>query len=669
MRGRQAAWVIAWLLVIANTAPAADLRVVPRSSEAFIQPYNWTGVYVGGHVGAGFSYRDWAKADGSTSEAGDAEILGGQVGFNYQVGRVVAGVEADASWGNLKDENLCPDGNNACWTRQKWLATVTGRIGITYDMALFYLKGGVAFTRADHFITAQIPSPLDERGGGSRTGRTFGAGMEYALGNSWTMRLEYDYLDFGSRSVEMTNIATGQFAENVLVRQKAHEVKLGLNYLFNANNWMTAFAQKKSSGPEPKRAGLPAPLDSPPFPSGDWPLGGSQLIGVPDTSVGPLMKALYDGPNGQAWKDSRIKIYGWAEVGANGSNSSQSLAPAGYPIRPNKFELDQLVFRIERLPDTVQRDHVDWGFNVTNVYGLDYRYTIMKGIFSDQLLNKNRTYGYDVPTFYGELYFPQIAEGMNVRVGRYLSVPDIETQMAPGNYLYTHSLLYIFDPFTQMGVVNTIKLNSQWLIQFGAHAGNDVAAWEKQDAKFTPMACVRWTSRDNNDSIYPCINSINNGKYAYDNIQMFVTTWSHKFTSKWSMQTEAYYTYQRDVPSVYGPLPIEPNTNGAVCPFGQVSCFAPAWAIVNYQNFKISKSDYFVIRNEYFDDARGQRTGTQTKYSTHSIGWGHWFNVWGENTALFRPELRYEHSYNAPAYDHGTKKDQLIVAADLVLMY
>src|SRR5271165_3576385 len=57
--------------------------------------------------------------------------------------------------------------------------------------------------------------------------------------------------------------------------------------------------------------------------------------------------------------------------------------PAGYPIRPDRVELDQLVFRIERLPDTVQSDHVDWGFNVTNVYGLDYRYTIMKGILSD----------------------------------------------------------------------------------------------------------------------------------------------------------------------------------------------------------------------------------------------------------------------------------------------
>jgi opacity protein-like surface antigen len=666
---RLAACAILAMMTAGSVAAAADIAVPMRNSAA-PGAYDWTGIYLGGHFGAGFSYRNWTLADGATAEAGDAAMVGGQIGLNYQLGKWVVGAEGGLSWGNLKDESVCPDGTNTCWTSETWLATVTGRIGYAFDPALFYLKGGAAFTRTDYFKTAQIVSVFDETGGGRRNGWTVGAGMEYALRRNWTLKLEYEYLEFGSRSFAMTNVATGVFAENVVVRQTAHEVKLGINYLFNAGNWKAVFPpSSKASEPEPKRLGLAAPLDSPPFPSGDWPLGGSQLIGVPDTAVGPLMKWLYDGSNGQAWKDSRIKIYGWGEVGANASTSSQSLAPAGYPLHPDRVELNQLVFRIERLPDTAQNDHVDWGFNVTNLYGLDYRYTIMKGIFSDQLLSKNRAYGYDVPTFYGELYFPQVARGMNVRVGRFLSVPDIETQMAPGNYLYTHSLLYIFDPFTQMGIVSTVKLNDQWLVQFGAHAGNDVAAWEKTDAKFTPVACVRWTSRDNDDSIYPCVNSINNGEYAYDNIQMFVTTWSHRFSTTWSMQTEAYYAYQRDVPSVFGPLPVEPNTNGAVCPFGQVSCFAPAWSVVNYQNFKISKSNYFVMRNEYFDDTRGQRTGTQTKYSTHSVGWGHWFNVWGENTGLFRPELRYEHSYNAPAYNLGTRKDQLILAADVILLY
>jgi opacity protein-like surface antigen len=664
--------IAAVVLLAGSSAHAAD-TAGPVKAARLARSYSWTGFYVGGHIGAGFSYRDWTLREGATAEAGDVAMLGGQIGYNYQIGRWVVGVEGDAAWGNLKDESVCPDGVNACWTRQNWLATVTGRVGYAFDQALFYLKGGAAFTHAEYFKTTPIPSGLDERGGGRRDGWTAGAGMEYALWNNWTMRLEYDYLDFGTRTFALDNIAAGTFVENVTVRQKAHEVKLGVNYLFNGSRWppISSAPQKgeAASEPEPKRLSLPAPLDSPPFPSAEWPLGGSQLIGVPDTAVGPLMKGLYDGPNGQAWKDSRIKLYGWAEIGANASTSTKSLTPAGYPIHPNRVELDQFVFRVERLPDTAQKDHVDWGFNVTNVYGLDYRYTIMKGIFSDQLLKKNRTYGYDVSTFYGELFFPQIAEGMNVRVGRFLSVPDIETQMAPGNYLYTHSLLYIFDPFTQMGMVNTIKLNDQLLIQFGAHAGNDVAAWEKADAKFTPMACIRWTSKDNRDSLYPCVNSINNGKYAYDNIQMFVNTWSHKFSDAWNMQTEVYYTYQRDVPSVFGPLPIQPNTSGALCPAGQITCFAPAWAIVNYQNFKLSKSDYLVFRNEYFDDVRGQRTGTQTKYSTHAIGFGHWFDVWGENTGLFRPELRYEHSYNAPAYNLGTRKDQLILAADVILLY
>ena len=138
-----------------------------------------------------------------------------------------------------------------------------------FDPALFYLKGGAAFTRADYFKTAPIPSPLDERGGGPRAGWTAGVGMDYALWNNWSVRLEYDYLDFGSRAFAMNN--AGTFAENVTVRLKAHEVKLGLNYLFNAGNLnpvVPPAPQSNKNEPDPQRLGLPAPLDSPPFPSG-----------------------------------------------------------------------------------------------------------------------------------------------------------------------------------------------------------------------------------------------------------------------------------------------------------------------------------------------------------------------------------------------------------------
>jgi outer membrane immunogenic protein len=100
------------LSVAAQGAAAADARVRSRPAPALVSSYDWTGFYLGGHAGAGFSYRDWALAAGATTEAGDAVLLGGQAGFNYQIGKLVAGVEADGSWGNLKDENFCPDGVN-----------------------------------------------------------------------------------------------------------------------------------------------------------------------------------------------------------------------------------------------------------------------------------------------------------------------------------------------------------------------------------------------------------------------------------------------------------------------------------------------------------------------------------------------------------------------------
>ena len=64
--------------------------------------------------------------------------------------------------------------------------------------------------------------------------------------------------------------------------------------------------------------------------------------------------------------------------------------------------------------------------------------------------------------------FPQVAEGLNIRVGRFISIPGIEAQLAPNNYVYTHSLLYAVDPFTDTGILGTVKLNSQLAGSVGA---------------------------------------------------------------------------------------------------------------------------------------------------------------------------------------------------------
>ena len=229
------------------------------------------------------------------------------------------------------------------------------------------------------------------------------------------------------------------------------------------------------SGPAPARAGWPAPVSSPPFPFADWPYGGSPVIGAPDTNTYPLMNAI----NGAK---SRTKVYGWFNGGFNVSTSNRGKfanAPTAYDVIPNSIQLDQAALYVERLPDEVQRDHFDWGFRFTQLYGLDYRYTTAKGIFSQQLLSSNNTYGYDPVMLYVDLWLPHVAKGMNLRIGRYISLPDIEAQLAPNNYTYSHSLLYTVDCYTQQGAVATVKLSNHWQVQGGISGGCEAVAVDR----------------------------------------------------------------------------------------------------------------------------------------------------------------------------------------------
>jgi len=419
-----------------------------------------------------------------------------------------------------------------------------------------------------------------------------------------------------------------------------------------------------ASGPEPPRRGPPSPLNSPPFPNSDWSYGGAPDIGAPDTNVPPLMQALYTGPNGKAWADSRVKVYGWLEGSLNLSTSGQSNRPAAYDIYANRVELDQAVLYIERLPDTVQTDTVDWGFHLSGLFGTSYRFTLNKGYFSQQLLDQNRQYGFDPVLEYFDLYIPQVADGMNIRVGRFISVPGIEAQLAPNNYVYTHSLLYSIDPFTDTGIIGTIKLNDRWLVQLALTVGHDVAPWTG-DARPSGTACISYTFNHGNDNLYPCANGLNNGKYAYNNLQMFDTTWYHKFNATWHLATEAWYMYERDVPNVAGPVPLEKGANGAFCSPGQARCFAPEWAVVNYVEKQLSSTNFVSMRTDFLDDLKGQRTGFKTSYTEGTLMWGHWVG----STILFRPELRFDHSFQARAYDLGTRNSQFQLAMDVIFKF
>ena len=422
------------------------------------------------------------------------------------------------------------------------------------------------------------------------------------------------------------------------------------------------------NAPVPKRRAMGAPLDSPPFPSSEWQLGGVPApIGVPDTdSTYPLEKALACTALGGWMQRNRIEMFGWVTPSANLSTSDFSNYPLSYNTRPNRVEFDQFVFNLTRVEDTVQTDHMDWGFDLSNLYGYDYHYTTMKGVFSNQLLNhpapgqplNGKVYGDDPMLFYADLYIPWVAQGMVVRVGRYLSLPDIEAQFSPQNYLMTHSILYTVDPYTQMGIMTTTRLSPQWTLQLGVNASNDTAPWNHA-ARPTLQACVRWVSADGNDMLYPCINSLNHSDYNYNNVQMYVMTWGHRFSERVHILTEAYRMFGRNVPG-FGPggIPGEPGTSALPGEAG-------AFGVVNYLNVELDAKNMLSIRNEFYDDERGQRTGYATRYSSHTVGITHWVS----QDLEIQPELRYEHSYDVHAYDGGRRDYQAVALLDAIIHF
>jgi hypothetical protein len=436
----------------------------------------------------------------------------------------------------------------------------------------------------------------------------------------------------------------------------------------------TTQEQGKYAGPT--RRALPPPLPSPPMPSGEW--QGYPLIGVPpDTTRYPLMKELQGTWPGDLLDSERIRVYGWINAAGNLSTSRNSNMPDSYWIVPNRFELDQIVIRAERQVDSVQTDHIDWGFRSSFMYGIDYRYFTAGGWepASTQLLKHNLLYGGDPTEQYLDVYVPWVAQGMIVRVGRWIACPDIETQFAPDNYMGTHSILFTFDTYTQTGVMATFMLSKQWMVQACINAGDDMAPWYT-GATPCGMFGVRWVSESNNDSIYAVLNQINNGKFrrflldgqpaGHDNFNYPVVTWQHRFNDVVHMKTEGYIMWSHNAVTG-GTVSIGPAK-----PFGggggigtDIPGVALTYGVVNYTMFHLSQKAFITLRNEWWRDEDGERSGFPGTYTSDAIGLTYNFTP----ELQVRPEIGYYRNWTMPAFDLGTKHGMLLAGFDVTLRF
>ncbi|WP_024516740.1 outer membrane beta-barrel protein [Bradyrhizobium sp. Tv2a-2] len=223
------------LASIAAAAPAlaADLGGSPsyyQKGPMYPSPiYNWTGFYIGGHVGGAFS-SDNNFSGLSTGNNSNGRFMGGvQAGYDYQFSpNFVAGVEGQYSWLSGNVGAVFP-GGLAYTNNQRGLGSITGRVGYTWGPGLLYAKGGYAFSDNNETVTlGGVPVAFATNGDHSN-GWTVGVGVEYMFAPNWSAKAEYQYYNFGSA----TFIAPAGLVPAGSFTTDDHTVTAGVNYRFN----------------------------------------------------------------------------------------------------------------------------------------------------------------------------------------------------------------------------------------------------------------------------------------------------------------------------------------------------------------------------------------------------------------------------------------------------
>jgi hypothetical protein len=334
------------------------------------------------------------------------------------------------------------------------------------------------------------------------------------------------------------------------------------------------------------------------------------------------MKALQGTWEGSLLDENRMALSGWTETSFTGSTDHSSNLPMGFNYLANQFALQQNWLRFERTVVNTGTTEPTFGFRSDWILpGIDYRFTASRGIFSGQLTANDgqpNTYGIDPVQFYGEAYFPTIARGMDIKVGRMFCQYGAEAIDAPSNILASHSYVFIYDPFTHTGGMTTIQITPAWSIQLGIIMGPDVAF----DPAASPysMFSAKWAPPGGRDTVL-LSGLVGSGRFDvrddFNNPNILDVVYTHTINSRLTYTVDALAGYQTNVPDI-----------GTATWFG----------FANYLTYRLTPRLTATTRLEFFDDIDGNRTGFKGLYTAITTG----VNFQPRKAIVFRPELRYD---------------------------
>jgi outer membrane immunogenic protein len=251
------ACVVAVSFAGGTAALAADLPPLvapppqaPANYVPVIPPYNWSGFYIGGNLGAGWnsagSLSDTFGSNFSGSGQNASFLGGGQVGVNYQFwGGVVIGAEAMFDWlpntsntFNAVGGGPATGSNASATFNSRWLTTATGKLGYAFDRVLAYGKAGGAWVGANNpNLTVNGLGQTLSSSTTNNFGWTAGIGVEWAFAGNWSARAEYDFI--GLQNQSLTVPPGGPFGgDTITVNNRTISLfTAGVNYKFGGGWW------------------------------------------------------------------------------------------------------------------------------------------------------------------------------------------------------------------------------------------------------------------------------------------------------------------------------------------------------------------------------------------------------------------------------------------------
>jgi hypothetical protein len=360
-----------------------------------------------------------------------------------------------------------------------------------------------------------------------------------------------------------------------------------------------------------------------------------------------LMKVLQGTWEGWLLDSERMQLTGWVDLSYTASSAAHNNLPLGFNYRANEFLLQQNWVRFERTVLTSGTTEPTFGFRCDAILpGADYRFTTARGLFSGQLTSRNgepAPYGIDPIQFYAEGFFPTAGRGLDVKLGRFFAPIGMESNDAPGNALFSHAYDFIYNPFTNTGVLATLKLTDAWIVEAGLVLGSDVFIDPADQPTF--LGSVKWTEPEERDTIdFTMI--LGSGRFNrarnFNNVNVFDLVWTHHFNHRLSYDLDLTAGYETDVPDLG----------------------TAYWlAMVHYLIYEFTPRVSGAARVELFDDARGQRTGFPGLYAAVTAG----LSIRPARAVEIRPELRYD--YNGRSRPFEGEHGLFTAAADLILRW